>query len=94
MSDVHQVGTVDEEAFAAAAPCETEALLGSIAWDAIVEGVDNVEGAWEAECVIEEWAPEGVEVLDGAIGAESGVKEVFVFVIWWHCNSFLANISS
>jgi hypothetical protein len=54
MSDVHQVGTVDEEAFAAAAPCETEALLGSIAWDAIVEGVDNVEGAWEAECVIEE----------------------------------------
>jgi hypothetical protein len=70
MSDVRPVGTVDDEGFAAAASCETEVLLGSIVWGAIVEGVDDMEGLWEAEGVIEERAPKGVPVLDGAVGAE------------------------
>jgi hypothetical protein len=70
MSDVRPVGTVDDEGFAAAAPCEIEVLLGSIVWGATVEGVNDMEGAWEAEGVIEERAPKGVPVLDGAIGAE------------------------
>jgi hypothetical protein len=36
---------------------------------AAVEGVDDVEGAREGEGVIEKRAPEGVAVLDGAVGA-------------------------
>jgi hypothetical protein len=79
MSDVRPVGTVDDEGFAAAA---------------VAEGVDDVEGAWEAEGVVEERAPESIEVLDGAIVAKRGVKEVFVFISWRPCNSFLANIAS
>jgi hypothetical protein len=54
MSDVCLVGTVDEEGFAAPVPYKTEALLGSIARGAIVEGVNNTEGGREAEFVIEE----------------------------------------
>jgi hypothetical protein len=54
MSDVCPVGTVDIEGFAAAAPYETEVLLGSIVCGAAVECVDDVEGAQEAEGVIEE----------------------------------------
>jgi hypothetical protein len=54
MSDVRLVGTVDDEGFAAATPYETEVLLGFIARGAAVDGVDDVEGAWEAEGVIEE----------------------------------------
>jgi hypothetical protein len=54
MSDVHPVGTVDDEGFAAAAPYETEALLRSVAWGAAIEGVNDVEGAWDAEGVVEE----------------------------------------
>jgi hypothetical protein len=61
MSHVRPVETVDEECFTAAAPCKTEALLGSIARGAIVEG--------KAEDVIEEQAPEGVAVMDGVIDA-------------------------
>jgi hypothetical protein len=57
-------------------------LLRSIVQDAATEGVDDVKGAWEVEGVIEERAPEGVAIMDGAIGAERGVKEVFVFIIW------------
>jgi hypothetical protein len=57
MSDVHPVGTVDDEGFATATPCETDVLLGSVVRGAIAEGVDDVEGAWEAEGVIEERAP-------------------------------------
>ncbi len=94
MFDVRPVGTVDEEGFAAPAPCKTEALLGSIAWGIVLEGVDDVEGGREAEFVIEEWAPEGVALLDGAVDVEWGVKEVFVFVGWRPCNSFLTNIAS
>jgi hypothetical protein len=82
MSDVRPVGTEDDEGFAGAAPCEIEVLLKSVARGAIVEGVDDIEGPWEAEVVIEERAPKGIVVLDGAIGAEGGMKEVFVFVIW------------
>jgi hypothetical protein len=59
MYDVRPVGTVDEEGFAAAAPCKTETLIRSIAWGAIAEGVDDVEGAREAEGAIKERAPEG-----------------------------------
>jgi hypothetical protein len=54
MSDVRPVGIVDDEGFVAAAPCKTEVLLGSVAWGAAVEGVDDMEGAREAEGVIEE----------------------------------------
>jgi hypothetical protein len=86
---------MDDEGFVAAtAPYETEALLRFIAWVAAVEGVDDMEGGWEAKGVIKERAPEGVAVLDGAVGAERGVKEVFDFVIWRLCNSFSANIAS
>jgi hypothetical protein len=81
MFDVRPVGTVADECFAVAAPYETEVLLMSTVWDAAIEGVNDVEGAQEAEGVIEERAPEGVAVLDGAIGAERGVK-VFIFFIW------------
>jgi hypothetical protein len=80
MFDVRSVGTVDDEGFTAAAPCEIEVLLGSVAGGATVEAIDDMEGAWEAEGVVEEGAPEGVAVLDGAIGAEQGVKEVFIFI--------------
>jgi hypothetical protein len=54
MSDVRPIGTVDDKGFVAAAPYETEVLLVSIAWGAIAEGVDDVEGAREAEGVVEE----------------------------------------
>jgi hypothetical protein len=94
MFDVRPVGIVDNEGFAVAAPYETEVLLGYVARGAAAEGVDDIEGGQEAEGVIEEWAPEGVAVLDGAIGAEWGVKEVFIFVDWHPCNSFLINIAS
>jgi hypothetical protein len=53
-----------------------------------------MEGAREAEGVVKKRAPEGVAVLDGVVGAERGVKEVFIFVVWQPCNSFLANIAS
>jgi hypothetical protein len=94
MSDVPPVKTVDEEGLATAAPCETEALLGSVALVAIAEGIDDMEGAWEAEGVNEEWAPGGIVVLDATVGAQWGMKEVFIFVIWPPCNSFLANIAN
>jgi hypothetical protein len=94
MSDVRPVGTVDEEGFAAPVPYKTEALLGSIAQCAIVEGVDDVEGGREAKFIIEERAPKGVAVMDGAIDVEHGVKEVFVFISWRPYNSVLANIAS
>jgi hypothetical protein len=94
MSDVRLVGTVDDEGFAAATPYETEVLLGFIARGAAVDGVDDVEGAWEAEGVIEEWAPEGVAVLDAAVGPEWGMKEVFIFVGWHPRKFFLAIIAS
>jgi hypothetical protein len=54
MSDVRPVGTVDDEGFAAATPYETEGLLESIAWGAIVEDVDDMGGAQEAKGVINE----------------------------------------
>jgi hypothetical protein len=41
-----------------------------------------VEGGHEAEFIIEEQAPEGVAVLDGAVDVERGVKEVFIFIGW------------
>jgi hypothetical protein len=82
MSDVRPVGTVADEGFVATAPYETKVLLRSIVQDAATEGVDDVKGAWEVEGVIEERAPEGVAIMDGAIGVERGVKEVFVFIIW------------
>jgi hypothetical protein len=91
MSDVQLVETVDEEGFDAADPYTTKTLLGSIAWGAITKGVDNVEGAHEAEGVVEEWAPDGVAILDGAVDAGRGMKEVFVVIGWWPYNSFLAN---
>jgi hypothetical protein len=82
MSDVCPVGTVDEEGFAAVAPCETEALLGSVVQGAIAESVNDLEGAREVKGVIKERAPEGLVVLDGAIGVEQCMKEVFIFVVW------------
>jgi hypothetical protein len=45
---------VDEEGFATTAPYKTEALLRSIAQDAVAEGIDDMEGACEAKFVIEE----------------------------------------
>jgi hypothetical protein len=45
---------VDEGGFAAPVPCKTEGLLRSVARDAVVEGVDDMEGGHEAEFVIEE----------------------------------------
>jgi hypothetical protein len=94
MSDVRPVGTVDDEGFAAATPCETECLLESVAWGAVVDGVDDMGGAREAKGVINERAPECVAVMNGVIGAERGMKEVFDFVIWQPFNYFLANIAS
>jgi hypothetical protein len=41
-----------------------------------------MKGGREAEFDIEERAPEGVVVLDGAVDDERGVKEVFVFINW------------
>jgi hypothetical protein len=41
-----------------------------------------VEGGHEDKFVIEERAPEGVVVLDGAIDVERGLKEVFIFIGW------------
>jgi hypothetical protein len=93
MSDVHSVGTVDEEGFAAPAPYKTDALLRSVVWGAIVEDVNDVEGGHEGEFVIEERAPKGVAVLDGVVDVEQGMKEVFIFIGWWPCNSFSANIA-
>jgi hypothetical protein len=69
MSDMRLVEMVNEEGFVVPVPCETEALLGSIAWSAIAEGVDDVEGVREAEGVIEERALDGIAVLDGAVDA-------------------------
>jgi hypothetical protein len=54
MSDVQLVETVDEEGFDAVDPYTTKTLLGSVARGAITKGVDNVEGAHEAEDVVEE----------------------------------------
>jgi hypothetical protein len=82
MSDVCPVETVDDEGFAAAAPCKIEVLLRSVVWGAAAEGVDDIEEAREAKGVVEERALEGIAILDGAICAERGMKEVFVFVIW------------
>jgi hypothetical protein len=81
MSDVRPVGTMDDEGFAAAAPCETEVLLGFVARCTAAEGVDDINGAREAKGDVEEPAPEGIAVLDGAVGAERGVNEVFIFVV-------------
>jgi hypothetical protein len=88
MFDVRSIGTVDDEGFATAAPCETEVLPEPVAQGAAVEGVDDVEGAQEAEGVIEERAPEGVAVLDGVVGVERGMKEVFIFIVWRPYNFF------
>jgi hypothetical protein len=82
MSDVRSIQTVDEEGFATPTPYKTEVLLRPIAQGVVVEGVDDVEGGHEAKVVIEERAPEGVVVLDGAINVGRGVKGVFVFVGW------------
>jgi hypothetical protein len=54
MSDVHPVGIMDEEGFAAPAPCKTEVLLGFVVRGVVVEGVDDVEGDCEAEFIVEE----------------------------------------
>jgi hypothetical protein len=73
MSDVCPVETMDEEGFdaaAATAPYETKALLESVVRGAVAEGVDDMEGAREAEGAIEERALEGVAILDGAVGAK------------------------
>jgi hypothetical protein len=51
-------------------------------------------GGIEAEFIIEEWAPEGVAALDGAVDVERGVEEVFIFIGWRPYNSFSANIAS
>jgi hypothetical protein len=67
MSVVQPIEMVDEEGFAALAPCKTDVLLRFIAQGAIVERVNNVDGGREAKVVIEERAPKGVVVLDGAI---------------------------
>jgi hypothetical protein len=53
-----------------------------------------VEGGCEAKVVVEELVPEGVAVQDGVIDVEQRVKVVFIFVGWWPCNSFSANIAS
>jgi hypothetical protein len=80
MSDVRPVEMADEEGFATTTPCKIEALLGSVEWGAITQGVDDMEGAHEAKGVITELAPEGIVVLDGVIDARRGMKEVFIFV--------------
>jgi hypothetical protein len=53
-----------------------------------------MEEGHEAEFIIEERAPEGVALLDGAVDVERGMKEVFVFIGWRLYNSFSANIAS
>jgi hypothetical protein len=77
MSDMQPVETVDEEGFTpapvAAAPCKIEVLLWSVAQN-VVSGVDDMEGASEAEGVIEERAPEGVAVLDWVVDAGRSMK--------------------
>jgi hypothetical protein len=85
---------VDKEGFTALAPCKTEALIGSVARGDVVEGVDNMEGGRRAEVVIEERALEGIAVWDGAVDAEWGVKDAFIFVGWQPCNSFSSIIAS
>jgi hypothetical protein len=70
MPDVRPVGMMDKEGFAASAPYKTEALLGSVARGAIVEGVHDVEGGHEAKVVIEEQAPEGIAFWAAVIGAK------------------------
>jgi hypothetical protein len=54
MSNVRPVGIVDEDGIAALVPYKTEALLGSVARGAVVEGVDDMEGGREAKFIIEE----------------------------------------
>jgi hypothetical protein len=54
MSDVRLVEMMDEEGFVAATPCKIEGLLASVAWGTILEFVNDVEGAREAEGVIKE----------------------------------------
>jgi hypothetical protein len=66
MSDVQLVQTVDKEGFVVPAPYKTEALLGSIVWGVVVEGVNDMEGACEAEGVIDELTPGSVVVLNGS----------------------------
>jgi hypothetical protein len=94
MSDVRSVGTMDEEGFAAPAPCKTEALLRSVACGDVVEGVNDMEGVHEAGFIVEERSLEGVVVLDGVVDVERGVNKVFVFISWRPYNSFSANIAS
>jgi hypothetical protein len=53
-----------------------------------------MEEGHEAEFIIEERAPEGVALLDGAVDVERGMKEVFIFIGWRLYNSFSANIAS
>jgi hypothetical protein len=57
MFDVQPLEMVDEKGFTVVGPCKIEALLGSVARGAIAKGVDDVEGACEAEGLIEERAP-------------------------------------
>jgi hypothetical protein len=84
----------DEEGFATTVPYKTEGLLDSVAWDAALEGVNDVKGAREVESVMEEQALEGVTVLDGAIDPGRGMKELFDFVGWRPYNSFSTNIAN
>jgi hypothetical protein len=84
MFDMRPVEMVDEEGFAVATPYKTEAFLSSVAWGAFSEGVDDAEGACEAEGVIEERALEGIAVMYGVIDVGWGVKKLFVFVGWCH----------
>jgi hypothetical protein len=88
MSDVRLVETVDEEGFATAPPYKTEALLESVVWGAVTEGINDMEGAREAKGVLEEQAPEGIAVLDGDVDDGRGMKEFFIFVGWQPSNSF------
>jgi hypothetical protein len=73
------MATVEEEGFVVPAPCETGALLGSIAWRAVAEGVNDIQGGCETEVVIMEQAPKGIAVLDGVIDIGRGMK-VFIFI--------------
>jgi hypothetical protein len=83
----------DEEGFAASAPCRIEDLLVSEARGAGGGGVVDVEGAREAEGVVEERAEEGGAVLDGVIEGGLDVMELLT-LSWRPCNSFSANIAS
>jgi hypothetical protein len=60
---------VDEEGFTAVLPCKIEGILESIACGTAPKGVNDVEAACQADGVVEEWAPEGVAVLDEVIDA-------------------------